>query len=257
MAEHAISWRLASGLALAVVCGLASPAWAQKPTQADAQDNAWRLQLTPYVWMAGLNGDIKPLRSGPTGHVNRSFSDILSELDTAFFLTGTARKGQAVLHGDISHALTSDRSDLPLGLRAKASVKQTSAALLAGYNWLESGRSNLDTMAGLRFWDVKAKLAIDGVGDVQSSASFIDPVLAGRWRSQLASRWSSIVYADIGGFGVGSRLTWQGMAALNYQWSDGLFFSLGYRYLQVDYRRNGKRLDFNQSGPLLGATFRF
>lgn len=260
MGAFSTSWLLKSSASLALGVVLAGQACAQQAAATPAKPapaDEWRFQLTPYVWMAGLEGDIKPLRSGPTGHVSRSFSDILSQLDAAFFITGTARRGQLVLHGDISHASTSDRSSLPLGLTARASIKQSSATLLAGYSWLEAGSSSIDTMAGLRLWDIKAKLGIDGVGDVQSSASFTDPVLAARWRWDFAPRWSTIVYGDVGGFGVGSKSTWQGMGALNYQWSDDLFFSLGYRYLQVDYRRNGKRLDFNQSGPLLGATLRF
>lgn len=247
--------KVATAAALALLAWGAASAQAMAPS--DTEKDGWRLQITPYVWMTGLEGDVKPLRAGPTGHVSRSFSDILSELDAAFFLTGTARKDRWVLHGDISHAATSDKSSLPFGLTAKASIKQTSGTLLGGYNWLQTSNTNVDVLAGMRLWDIHAKLSIPGLGDVQSGASFIDPVLAARWRYQWAPQWSSLVYADIGGFDVGSRLTWQGVAALNYQWHDDLYFSVGYRYLQVDYRRNGKRLDFNQSGPLLGATFRF
>jgi hypothetical protein len=47
------------------------------------------------------------------------------------------------------------------------------------------------------------------------------------------------------------------VGAVNYQWSENLFFSLGYRHLHVNYRDDGKRLDFNQSGPMLGATLKF
>ncbi len=58
----------------------------------------WRFQLTPYVWLTGMQGDIRPSRSLPVAHVSQSFSDVLSNVDAAVFLSGTARKGHYVLH---------------------------------------------------------------------------------------------------------------------------------------------------------------
>ncbi len=43
---------------------------------------------------------------------------------------------------------------------------------------------------------------------------------------------------------------------INYQWEESAYLSLGYRHLQVNYRSGGKRLDFSQGGPIVGATFR-
>lgn len=257
------AWLLKYSMAASLAVLVSGAAVAQQMAQAEgtedetAQAQAWRFQVTPYVWMTGLDGYIQPLGNGPAAHVSRSFSDILSELDAAFFITGTARKGRLVLHGDVSHASTSSSSDLPFGLTAKASIKQSSATLLGGHNWLQTDTSSVDVMAGLRLWDIDARLSVPGLADVQSGASFVDPVVAGRWRWDFAPAWSSLVYADFGGFGVGSKSTWQGVAVLNYQWREDWYFSVGYRYLQVDYRRHGTRLDFNQSGPLLGATWRF
>ncbi len=49
-----------------------------------------------------------------------------------------------------------------------------------------------------------------------------------------------LVRADIGGFGVGSELSWNALAAYNRQFFDlnGYAISgyIGYRALQVDYR---------------------
>jgi len=45
--------------------------------------------------------------------------------------------------------------------------------------------------------------------------------------------------ADIGGFGVGSQLTWQGYGALGCQFTRRVYSEIGYRYLYVDYRHAG------------------
>lgn len=56
---------------------------------------------------------------------------------------------------------------------------------------------------------------------------------------------------------MGSEFTWQLLAVVNYQLRDNIYVSAGYRQLSVDYRSNGRRLDFGMGGPVLGATFRF
>jgi hypothetical protein len=98
---------------------------------------------------------------------------------------------------------------------------------------------------------------VTGIGSARSKFSFVDPVIAARWRQAVAPRWSTLVYADTGGFGVGSDATWQVLALANYQARNNLFLSMGYRHLSVDYREHGRRLDVDLSGPMLGLTFLF
>ena len=241
----------AAALAMGLLAG--SPAWAQGKESADA----WRFQLTPYVWMTGLDGSVRPFRGAPTVDVNKSFSDILENLDAAAFVNGTARKGSYVLQGDFSYAATSDKAALPLGLSAHAKIRQTSLTMTGGHNWALSPESSFDLMAGFRLWQIRAEVNVPGVASAQSNTSFVDPVVAARWRYDIAPRWSSLLYADMGGLDVGSKFTWQVHASVNYQVKENIFVSVGYRHLSVDYRDNGKRLDFSQSGPIVGATLRF
>lgn len=57
---------LAAGLVLALAA-TASPVSAS----AEGEDHGWRVQLTPYVWMAGLSGDVRPLAGAPTVSTSR------------------------------------------------------------------------------------------------------------------------------------------------------------------------------------------
>lgn len=152
-----------AALAASLLAG--TPAWAQDKTAADA----WRFQLTPYVWMTGLDGSVRPFRGAPTVNVNKSFTDILEDLDAAAFVNGTARKGQYVLQGDFSYAATSDKAALPLGLSANAKIRQTSLTMTGGHNWMLSPQSSVDLMAGLRLWQIKAEVSVPGVGSAQST----------------------------------------------------------------------------------------
>lgn len=242
-------------LAMLLVLGVMPLAQAQ---QNDPQnDDHWRFQATPYVWMSGMEGQVRPFRGAPMADVDKSFSELMDSLDAAAFVTGTARRGNVVLQADLTHASTSDSTPLPIGLAAKVKVRQTSATLTAGYAWATNERTGIDLMAGLRYWDIHAAVEVPGVVSARSDSSFVDPIAAVRWRQVIAPRWSSVAYVDVGGFGVGSDATWQAVALANYRASDNLFVSMGYRHLSVDYRDGGKRLDVALSGPMLGLTYRF
>ncbi len=257
MAKLTFARLCTSFFTLALGLSLVSSVSAQAPATVDASSDRGHFQLTPYVWMTGLDGHIRPFRGAPTAHVDRSFSDVLSSLDAAAFLTGTARKGRYVLQGDLSHASVSETASLPLGQKADTKLRQTSLTLTGGYNWQVAPLSSVDLMAGVRLWDIKASVQIPGLLAAQSNTSFADPVVAVRWRYDFAPNWSALIYGDLGGFGVGSDATWQVMGSVNYQMKDNIYLSLGYRHLKVDYQDNGKKLDFSLGGPIIGVTFRF
>jgi hypothetical protein len=77
---------------------------------------------------------------------------------------------------------------------------------------------------------------------------------------ELAKHWAVRAEADIGGFGVGSDLTWNAQAFLTYGSTVAgydAFASAGYRALYWDYKDGGFEWDVTMSGPLLGAGVRF
>jgi hypothetical protein len=164
-------------------------------------DDRWRFQATPYVWMSGMEGQVRPFRSAPTAEVDKSFSELMDSLDAAAFITGTARRGNVVLQADLTHAATSDSTPLPLGLAANVKVRQTSATLTAGYAVRADERTGIDLLAGIRYWDINAAVQVPGLLAARSDSSFVDPIAGVRWRQVLSPRWSSVAYADVGGFG--------------------------------------------------------
>lgn len=249
-------------LLLALVLASAAPAHADTDTDTDTDLGSstpahWRFQLTPYVWMSGLEGRVRPFARAPLVHVDKSFSQVLESLDAAAFVTGTARHGRFVLQADLTHARSSDSAALPIRVDARVRLRQRSASLTAGYAWVANEHATLDLMAGLRQWDIHAAVAVPGLVAAASDASFVDPIVALRWHQQVSPRWSSAAYVDAGGLGVGSDSTWQLLALANYHASGQLYVSAGYRHQHVDYRNAGKRLDVALSGPMLGLTWRW
>ena len=77
-------------IAVALLAAGALPA---VQAQEAAQDGRWRFQATPYVWMSGLEGQVRPFRSAPAADVDKSFAELFESLDAAAFVTATARRG--------------------------------------------------------------------------------------------------------------------------------------------------------------------
>ncbi|CAM3068572.1 Outer membrane protein beta-barrel domain-containing protein [Paracoccus aminovorans] len=237
---------------------LAAAAAALSTGLAPAMAQDWSGQITPYVWGAGLGGDVTPFAGAPTLSFDKSLSEVLEDTDGAFFLSGFARRDRLVLMGDFSWSSSSKAGVLPPGVPAEGKVTQRSLTLLAGWRVVSNDRMTLDALAGARAWRVESRIKVAG-GAIQASPGkdFIDPILALRANVALAPQWSAILYADVGGFGAGSEHTSQFLATVNYQVTDQLYVSGGYRQLNVDYRDGGTRLDVTMAGPILGATWRF
>lgn len=248
-------------LRAACACSLAlSTLGAAHAQSNDVAASSWRFQLTPYVWTPSLRGTITVSPSLPTAHVSEPFSDIWKDLHAAAFLNATARKDRYVLHLDMSHVSLHKKASLPVGfpLEAKARIKQTSVSVLGGYNWELSANDSLDAMIGARWWNVRSSIEAQPLlPETKLSKRFTDPILALRWRHQFNPQWSTLLYADAGGFGVGSHATWQLLATVNYQMREQLYLSLGYRQLNVDYRKDAQRIDLRLGGPILGLTMQF
>jgi hypothetical protein len=86
---------------------------------------------------------------------------------------------------------------------------------------------------------------------------WIDPLIGARLRIELQRGFSLIGLADIGGFHVGSDLTWEALGVLGYRFNSWLAAHAGYRYMKVDYEDGDFLYDVELSGPIIGATFKF
>ena len=86
---------------------------------------------------------------------------------------------------------------------------------------------------------------------------WFDPYVGFRARYNLSEKFYVLAKADIGGFGVGSNLTWQASAAIGCQLTKNMFAEAGYRFLAVDYQQNGFTYDVRTQGAevTLGITF--
>lgn len=252
----------------------AAPILAERPN--------WSLQVTPYMWAAGLDGNISPFRRGPTIGVEKSFSDVMDDLNFGGFVNIWARHDRFVFSGDIMYVDTTDSHGsgplpamqipglgavIPPGANVDATVdtKQFMATLQGGYRIIDAPQFTLDALGGARFWHISNDVTVTAnhplIGAVSATHGenfgWIDPVVGLRAFLPLTEKLSLQAQADIGGFGAGSDLTWSALATVNYAFNDRFSASLGYKALDVDYDHGGHVYDTRLSGPVLGMTYRF
>lgn len=276
--------------AVAVVLGLCStqagyaadvlPARPEEATPALAESRNWALQISPYMWAAGLKGNISPFRQGPSIGVEKSFSDVLDNLNFGGFVNVWGRHDRFVFSGDIMYVDTTDSHgagplptfQLPGGIvvpagtsvDAKVDTKQFTATLQGGYRVVDTPGFTLDALAGARFWHISNDVTLTvGLGGGSVTRSYgenfgwVDPVIGARAFLPVTEKLSLQAQADIGGFGAGSKLTWSVLATANYVINEHFSASLGYKVLDVDYDHDGHVFDTRLSGPVLGMTYRF
>lgn len=81
---------------------------------------------------------------------------------------------------------------------------------------------------------------------------WVDPIAGLRMQINF-TRWLYLAtQADGGGFGAGSQITWNVMAALGVNFTRNVFGELGYRYMYVDYNKNALLYQMNTYG-LIGS----
>ncbi|MCP4398835.1 MAG: hypothetical protein GY801_16245, partial [bacterium] len=208
-----------------------SPGYAQE---------VWKFHLVPYLWAAGLNGDVGV--KGIEAPVEASFGDIWDALDMAFLLHAEANRGKWTLMLDPTYLkLSKDANAGPADISVELQNWIVDFGLF--YRPYEKALGDIDDrtlalelLAGGRYMSLDQTLGISGLGDAQDNKQWADPILGGRLMADVTENLAFMLRGDVGGFGVGSDLTWSVSSFLGYQFTP--LFSLwgGYRALGVDYQ---------------------
>ncbi|QGM45621.1 outer membrane protein [Methylocystis heyeri] len=256
---------------------LAEPKFAAAPAPAFGD---WNVLLTQYTWAMGLNGNVTA--KGQTLGVDYSFIDFLDKVSTfplAFSGRIDASNGPVSFYGDLiwmqmrtsgsSTQLRSPFAEIGVAANADTRTKLTLAIaeVGAGYEvarWKFFGAPNsftaLDAYAGLRYWFLNTNMRLDIVGAANAQLlgldqlgawaiaksgdiQWIDPVIGGRLRHEFAPGEQFQLRGDIGGFGAGSKFSWQVYGGYSHDFEFcglKLTSSIGYRALSVDYSQTIK-----------------
>lgn len=237
-----------------------------------AAEGAWQFEITPYVFGAGLRGTTGV--GQVKADIDSSFGDILKHFDSGLMAAAEARKGPWVLAFDGVYFRLKDQGtrswEGPAGIGSatgglEATVSQLVYQLALGYRVLD-GATKLDVIGAGRYTRLDTDLNLvtttgpvlpGGNRSLSGSADWWDPVVGVRVLLPFAEHWTFMGYADIGGFGVGSKITYQLIAGVNWQFARSFAAKAGYRYMYQDYDKNNFLWDMAAHGAYVGLGIGF
>ena len=266
--------------ALLAVVTPPSSGWAQDTNLAPAAPDEVRFSITPYLFLP-ISVTGTSTVAGGAADLDLDLGDLFGAMRFAGSLRSELWRGDLglILDGYYVNLNSTARFTLPGPLagsaQADVTVKQSWVTAMGAYRFaqgtMDDGmRFGVDGYAGVRWnslrQEVDASVDIGPGPGIQRNLGgtevWWEPVIGVRGAVQVADEWTLGARAELGGFGVGgSDLQWNVLAGADYAPWENASLKLGWQFYGIDYSTNrpdGKfAYDVFQTGPYLGATFRF
>ena len=230
---------------------------------ATAEDGDWRHTAFIYGMGAALGGDayVGPLHVP----VDMSISDVFDALEFGAMGAYRADNGTWSITGDATFMGLGGTGKGPRrGLvKGDVDVDQTTLSLTLGRRVTPA----LEALFSLSYVDLSTDVKVTTTGPAglvtakdSAGADWIDPLLGLQYNVPIADAWRFNLRGDVGGFGVGSDLTYQVLTNLRWQANERIGVAFGYRLIAFDYEdgaKNGpgyQRYDLDEQGPFIGVT---
>lgn len=260
----------------------------------------WRILALPYLWAINTNGSL--IARNDTIGTDTTIIDAFTKTSSfplAFMGRVELSNGPLSFYGDFAWArlrfagstlkLRSPVADIALAVSAGGRLKQTLAIGEAGVGYelarwrflgAPSSFTALDAYAGLRYGHLGLDLTMNAFSVANSELldlevvggratrrsgriQWVDPVVGLQVRHEFAPGEEFRIRGDIGGFGAGSKFSWQFYGGYSRDFEfNGLKFTglIGYRAVGIDYSTwaNGRENGLNAiiHGPVTGVGVR-
>jgi len=228
-------------------------------TQAQDASNDWQQTVFIYGMGAAIDGDVQ---LGPLElPIDLSISDVFDALKFGAMAAYRIENDVWSFEGDVTYMnLGVNQSGPREKVRGDLSTDQLTVMATAGRRL----GPYVEGLVSLAYFDLSTDLEVRVLNQRQRAsrdADWIDPLVGLSYALPFAGKWTYSLRGDIGGFGVGSDLTWQILTAVRRQNTDRFGWYVGYRALAYDYEdgkgANYQRYDLTQQGPLAGISFSF
>jgi hypothetical protein len=229
------------------------------PSVAEGGDDV-EVAFTPYLWLAGIKGDIAIPRNDSEAEVDKSFGDILGDLKFAFMGTLDVKYRRFIVHTDLIYmnlGADIERADSLIFTEGEVDFKQTIATGAIGYRVVDRGPMFVDLYAGGRLVSLDVDLSLEGplqTREASASPSNVSPLIGSKARFPLSDSWALAVQGDIG---FDSDVKWQLAGTVQYQLGEHWRAGVGYRHLALHHDKDESEFDIAFSGPLVAFTYIF
>jgi hypothetical protein len=234
------------------------------PAAAESTDaGGWRYGAHLSLWGPTVRGN-----TASGSDIKLSFKDIVNSRKAAYMAMLSAENGKWSLKADLlymdlldTNRSTSDPLGIPLKSKVDVELQAFTTTLLGGYRVYEREAFRLELLGGARLLWIQADTDVRIAGPNQiirssasDSSSVWDAVVGFRAETDLADKWYTTFYGDIG---TGdSDYTWQALWSINYRFKS-LDASLGYRHLEFNLDKGAALDDLKIRGPFVGGRFWF
>jgi hypothetical protein len=223
-----------------------------------APSREWEFALVGYAWLAGAEGETDVIGPAEPVGLDLSFGDVLDSLKFVLMGAAEARRDRLVILGDLTFIHLEANKGIDIReqdfLDAELDSRTAEVTLLGGYRVADKGPVAVDLLAGGRLNHFKGSLLLEGPNRSAEGSikeNWFDLLIAARVQAPLSGKFSLSAYGDIGGFGIGSDLTWQATATVSYRINRRMDAGLGWRHFKVNYDHGDFLYDVAQSGPIL------
>ena len=220
---------------------------------ADTEAEKWRFTISPYLWVASIYGSTGA--EGIDSGVDTGYNFLsLDNLEGAFFIAASASKGRWTIQTDIVFLKFADEGDFDpftANIDLDGHVLELSGAYRPGsFEYTE-------VVFGLRQVSLNLDVGLTPGPQGIQSQDWLDPLIGIRHVRPLGERWQARIRLDLGGFGVSSDLTFNGLLGADFNMTKHSSLFMGYRYLTLDFEEDGFLADLTAEGLVLGVEFSF
>ena len=226
----------------------------------DQEKAKWHYLAEVYLMFPGMTGDVQ-VADLPPVEVNANAGDLFSNIKMGAMFYFEATNDDWAISSDLLYMkLGQDVVPGRLVTGGDVTMKQTAwevAGLKRIIPYLEAG-------LGGRLISLYTGLDIETINEPRegsASKTWFDPIIIIRSQGAIKEKWILQFRGDIGGFGVGSKFSWQIQAYAGYRFSKLFQATIGYRYIGIDYDK-GEGIDrfvydIDTYGPAVRFGFNF
>ena len=228
---------------------------------ASTEPSDTRFDVSLYFLGAGMTGDVG-VGSSTILDLNVGFDEIVDHLEFGVMGFGRFRHEPWSFTAEFMYMGLGASKDV-----VSSNFDQWVAESRVGYRvlpWLEP-------LVGVRYNSLSGELRGPLATYPSGDQDWWDPIVGATAAKPVSRDVSFVVRGDVGGFGIGSELTWQAQPYLDWTFMPNASLQAGYRWLYVDFEAgpepNGRQIawtsteipfrwDVLTQGPQLGVTVR-
>jgi hypothetical protein len=240
---------------------------------ASPRRNDWTFSLTPFFWAPALNGSqkIRGQEFDVDVGIVEGLENVFDNFQFAGMVQFEARKCRWGVIVDLLYVSIGNDDEIAVAGGAPIDLEWDTTTLTAqamlAWRFAEcpigcrgpcfTPTITFDALAGARLFHIDGDVDRDPGPSTDGNQTWVDPVVGIRMLINVTPSLTFNVVADVGGFGLGSDLSWRLVAGAAWHLNRCVSLDLGWAVLDVDYEDGDFAYDVNQSGPYFGATFRF